>query len=182
MLKWSSSVFTLCGGSCAPGGAPQSKDVLPQLMNSPTLKAQLRRIAEATFKLSSVTREDILSTAFEVVLVDNGNVYDDVAMDNAFREIHFGAHGPSVNGGLNGGMGNGNGNENGSQSKVAAAKTGKVLCTTELGLRCVTRQGKTSIPGEVLDAEGKVSQRDLMETRILLPPKVVLDSAVEALD
>ncbi|KAJ3480286.1 hypothetical protein NLI96_g8451 [Meripilus lineatus] len=100
MLRYSSSVFNLCGVSPAANGTgPQvpTKDIVPQL-NSPTLNAQLRRIAEATAKIARVTREDILSTTFEVILVNPSSSFDEVGMINAFREIHFGSQVSSPNG------------------------------------------------------------------------------------
>lgn len=191
MLRYSSSVFNLCGVSPAANGTgPQvpTKDIVPQL-NSPTLNAQLRRIAEATAKIARVTREDILSTTFEVILVNPSSSFDEVGMINAFREIHFGSQVSSPNG--NGSATPASGVENEKQSKGGSTKPTKngttvvvknqVLCTTELGLRCVTRKGQTSLENGASVAE-EAQSSDLFETRVLLAPKVVLDSAVKALD
>jgi hypothetical protein len=49
---------------------------------------------------------------------------------------------------------------------------GVVLCTTELGLRCSTRKAT----GDVAPSEENI------ERRILLRPKVVLESVVEVID
>ena len=50
---------------------------------------------------------------------------------------------------------------------------GAVLCTTELGLRCSTRKAP---------AEPSGSQEEIIERRLLLRPKVILESAVDMLD
>lgn len=51
---------------------------------------------------------------------------------------------------------------------------GAVLATTELGLRCVTRMGTR---------EGVGSEEEvLLEQRVLLMPKVVLESVLDVLD
>ena len=138
MLRWSAAVFDVSG--CSPKDKSDA--------SSSTLRAQLRRIAEAVYKLSLVTREDILSTNFEVVLVESGGAFDAVGMCNAFAEGHDGADG----------------------------KTGdRILCTTELGLKCTTRRGKGQAVAE------KDSVDDMFERRTLLQPKVVLEEAVDAI-
>lgn len=50
---------------------------------------------------------------------------------------------------------------------------GAVLCTTELGLRCSTRKAT---------AEPSASREESIERRLLLRPKVILESAVDMLD
>lgn len=50
---------------------------------------------------------------------------------------------------------------------------GGVLCTTELGLRCSTHKPT---------AESSESREDVIERRLLLRPKVILESAVDMLD
>lgn len=137
MLRWSGTIFALSG--CRLPSEPRGKDIVPS-----TLRAQLRRIAEAVFKLARITREEILSTNFEVVLAENGQPFVATGMTNTLGEHHH----EVTNGRMD---------------------QGSVLCTTELGLRCMTRRGK---------AEGE----DAFERRMLLQPKVVLDSTVDALD
>ncbi len=177
MLRWSSAVFTLCGSANAPTASDAS------------LHTQLRRIAEAVYKLARVTREDILSTTFDVLIVDSGAPFEPGRMLNKMRE---GEHDPEEHGSqiadvgldLNGhanGSGmlvnadgdlSGNGNGNGAQD------SGRVLCTTELGLRCVTRRdlkGTSGFPEAVAEA-------DLFENRLLLQPKVLLDSAMDVIE
>lgn len=53
------------------------------------------------------------------------------------------------------------------------APRGAVLCTTELGLRCSTRKATT---------EPSASREENVERRLLLRPKVILESAVDMLD
>ena len=57
-----------------------------------------------------------------------------------------------------------------------------MLCTTELGLRCITRKSKTGSIVGALDSPVEERGGDVFERRMLLPPKVVLDSAVDALE
>jgi len=94
-------------------------------------------------------------------------------MVNAFNQLHHGtplSH-PSGLGGVLSKVGfNGGGR----------VERGNVLCTTELGLRCITRKGTTS--NISVNGEGGGKQGDVFERRLLLLPKVVLDSAVDALD
>lgn len=145
MLRWSASVFTISGCSSPPVDG-KDKDPVPA-----NLRAQLRRIAEAVYKLAKVTREEILSTSFEVVLVESGNSFESVDMSNAFQEFQATPN-PPIGG-------------------------DRVLCTTELGLKCVTRMGKSVQP-----LEGSEKDNDVFERRMLLQPKVVLDSAVDVLE
>lgn len=53
------------------------------------------------------------------------------------------------------------------------ASKGTVLCTTELGLRCSTHKATT---------ESLASREENIERRLLLRPKVILESAVDMLD
>ena len=145
MLRWSASVFTISGCSSPPVDG-KDKDPVPA-----NLRAQLRRIAEAVYKLAKVTREEILSTSFEIVVVDSGNSFESPDMSNAFQEFQ---NGQVVSG-------------------------DRVLCTTELGLKCVTRKGKGGFPADGNDRE---REGELFERRMLLQPKVVLDSAVDVLE
>lgn len=139
MLRWSAAVFDVSG--CSPKDKSDSA--------TSTFRSQLRRIAEAVYKLSLVTREEILSTNFEVVLIESGLLFEGVSMSNAFADGH--ATGRSKDG-------------------------EKVLCTTELGLKCITRRGKNYAPPA---KDG--SDTDAFERRILLQPKVVLEEAVDAI-
>ncbi|KAL6307415.1 hypothetical protein BKA93DRAFT_836081 [Sparassis latifolia] len=154
MLRWSAAVFAISGSDASsPSTALHS------------LSSQLRRIAEAAYKLARITREEILSTSFEVVFVESGDAYEDARMTNKMRDYGEGvagaeehaAHCPAANG-------------------RASRESGRVLCTTELGLRCVTRKDTRTFAAE------EVGAGELFESRMLLLPKVVLDSAMEAIE
>jgi len=158
MLKWSSTVFALAGSS--PTTEPS-----PALVPS----TQLRRIAEAVYRLARVTREEILSTSFEVVLVESGETFDEGSMSNKMRDYEEfiaddAASVHSYSSGKSGG------------ARAGGPNTGKVLCTTELGLRCMTRKSKRASTASEDNTE------EPFENRILLLPKVVLNSALEAID
>ncbi|KAH8099955.1 hypothetical protein BXZ70DRAFT_1000522 [Cristinia sonorae] len=168
MLRWSSSVFILSGCTSAPHNnhpkPPSGKEPIVPVLHAATLRAQLRRIAEAVCKLARVTREEILSTSFEVVSVECGGAFEEESMLNAFSDHH--EHLTAVNG-----------NRNGRAGKKGQG--GNVLCTTELGLKCTTRKGKSIM---AVESDAGEQKEDVFERRMLLPPKVVLDSAVDALD
>ncbi|OBZ72248.1 hypothetical protein A0H81_07927 [Grifola frondosa] len=150
MLRWSTAVFTLSGSS------PAADLARPPSPGLSSLRTQMRRIAEAVYKLARVTREEILSTSFEVVLVEGGEPFEEGQMTNKMRE---GEPVPGDN-----------------HEKVSGGEAGSVLCTTELGLRCVTRKDGRDI--DLDDEDGG----DVFERRMLLPPKVVLDSAMEVIE
>lgn len=156
MLWWSASVFTVSGCSSPPVDGKDSKDPIA----GANLCAQLRRIAEAVYKLANVSREEILSTSFEVALVQSGDPFEDALMTNKMRDYEVfvadEAERPA--------------------SPHARTDGGKVLCTTELGLRCVTRKANTA----QMQEEGV--EGELFESRTLLLPKVVLHSAVDAIE
>ncbi|KAJ3537020.1 hypothetical protein NM688_g6750 [Phlebia brevispora] len=144
MMRWSGTIFAM-SGCRLPTSDCKEKETVPM-----SLRAQLRRIAEAVFKLARITREEILSTSFEVILAESGQPFVSSAMLNALDEHRHGANNEHIT-------------------------PGNVLCTTELGLRCITKKGRPG-SGGILDVE------DAFERRILLQPKVVLDSTVDALD
>lgn len=50
---------------------------------------------------------------------------------------------------------------------------GIVLCTTDLGIRCYTQKERTA---------GEGGSQSTVERRIILKPKVVLESVIDALD
>ena len=169
MLRWSNAVFLLCGSSGASASAASS------------LHPQLRRIAEAVYKLARVTREEILSTTFEVLTVDGGVSFEPGRMLNKMREgEHDDEHGsvvadvglalPTHALGLNHTGANG----------ASTPDEGHVLCTTELGLRCVTRRDpRASVYAGVDSGE---QGADPFERRMLLLPKVLLDSAMDVIE
>ena len=159
MLRWSNAVFALCGSSGASASAASA------------LHPQLRRIAEAVYKLARVTREDILSTVFEVLTVDSGAPFEPGRMLNKMREGEphdDAAEAASVvaDVGLRG-----------ASPLPGAPDEGHVLCTTELGLRCVTRRD----PRSTVCVEGAEGP-ELFESRMLLLPKVLPDSAMDVIE
>ncbi|CDO75546.1 hypothetical protein BN946_scf184883.g8 [Trametes cinnabarina] len=186
MLRWSGAVFALCGSSGGPSADASS-----------LLPAQLRRIAEAVYKLARVTREEILSTTFEVLVVDGGAPFEPGRMLNKMREGEGDEGHPGLPelGGL-GGNGNGAhvnghrhshglGHGHGAHAATAHPEdSGKVLCTTELGLRCVTRRDtRTSVVDPTATAvAAAVDPAEAFESRMLLLPKVLLDSAMDVIE
>jgi len=81
-----------------------------------------------------------MSTSFDVIAVNQSELYDSKGMSDAFGEY--------------------------------VASRGAILATTELGLRCTTRL-RGNEPSE---ADAKLEQR------VLLQPKVVLESVLDVLD
>lgn len=162
MLKWSATIFALSGVSSTAESAAALPSTNGQSPSLNALRAQLRRIAEAVYKLARVTREEILSTRFDIVLVENGEPFEEGFMTNKLREYGewLGSDHCSVNGG--------------SDAVSHGGDCGNVWCTTELGLRCITKKDHKSVNG---GEEG-----DIFESRMLLLPKVVLDSAGDAMD
>jgi len=132
IFRWSSDVFITSG--CV------NPDTTPTLLRT-SFSSQVQRIARAAYNVAQVTREEIMSTNFDVMGVDYGQAFDDHKMSDA-----FGDYGTS---------------------------RGTVLCTTELGLRCTTRKGGREI--------GKLVEDGTIEGRLLLQPKVVLESVMDFL-
>jgi len=133
IFRWCSDVF-LTSGCVNP-------DTTPTLLRT-QFGGQVQRIARAVCKLAQVTREEIMSTNFDVTAVDHGQAFDGQRMSDA-----FGDYGTS---------------------------RGIVLCTTELGLRSTTRKGGREV--------GKMAEDGTIEGRLLLQPKVVLESVMDFLD
>ncbi|KAI0316058.1 hypothetical protein OF83DRAFT_298888 [Amylostereum chailletii] len=133
ILRAWAEVFILCGCT-SPDVALASLDALRARFGR-----QLQRIAHGACNLARVVKEQIMSTNFDVLFVDQGTPFAAAEMTNAYAG-YGGARGP-------------------------------VLCTTELGLQCVTR--KRMKPGA--DADETVE-------RMLLPPKVILESVAQVLD
>ena len=136
IFRWSSDIFIISGCS-NPQKASCSLEGLRARFG-----AQVRRIANAVFKLAKITREDIMSTNFEVVAVEHGQAFDGQEMTDAFED-----YGTSL---------------------------GAVLCTTDLGLSCSARKSTGGL--------GHAQHEAFVDRRLLLRPKVVLDSVVDVLD
>ncbi|TFK70335.1 hypothetical protein BDN72DRAFT_766659 [Pluteus cervinus] len=133
IFRWSSDIFIIAGCSSYDSASP--RDSLRGRFGD-----QVRRISKSVIRLAQVSREEIMSTCFEIVSVDHGEAYDPSVMADAFQDY--------------------------------VSPRGGILATTELGLRCTTRKGS-----ETQD-EDDIS----LEQRILLQPKVVLESVLDVLD
>ncbi|KDR76019.1 hypothetical protein GALMADRAFT_67842 [Galerina marginata CBS 339.88] len=145
ILRWCADIFLIANGHSFSPSSPLRMLYLDQI----------RRISRSVMRLASVTREDIMSTSFEVAIADPSGAFEEGEMVDA-----FGNYGESH---------------------------GRVLVTMELGLRCMTRAANEASDG------GKGMQRDnagsngvmangILESRLLLQPKVVLESVLEVLD
>jgi hypothetical protein len=135
IFRWSLDVFIVAGGVHAENGT-SLKDSLRLRFST-----QVQRIAKAVCKLAQVTREEIMSTDFEVLAIDHGGTFDGKRMADV-----FGDYGPS---------------------------RGTVLCTSELGLSATTRRSSGDVDS--------VEKEGIIERRLLLQPKVVLESVVDVL-
>jgi hypothetical protein len=131
---------------------------------------QLKRIAQRILRIASITREEILSTSFEVVIADTSLAQSQqVSFENDFGSEMVDAFG-----------------------EYTSESRGKVLGTVELGLRCVTKVGERDGVGTLAGnhthtganglGAGKEGGEPKFETRLLLRPKVVLESVLEVLD
>jgi len=91
-------------------GTPIPKDNLRNRFES-----QLRRVAQSALRIAAVTKEQVLSTNFEVISVEVGREFERKLMVNLFDEYYPG------------GAKDSNGE--------------RVLCATEVGLRCFSGAG-----------------------------------------
>lgn len=174
ILRWCADIFLIANcHSFSPSHTSPSPSSSPPISISPptatpplTPSAQLRqlyldqirRISRAVMRLANVTREDIMSTSFEVAIADPSVTFQEGEMVDAFGDY--------------------------------SETHGRILVTMELGLKCVTRvidtigepvngnsaQGQNEKGGSALVEEG------VLESRLLLQPKVVLESVLEVLD
>ena len=122
-LRWAMDILIL-------SGTPIPKDNLRNRFES-----QLRRIAQSALRIAAVTKEQVLSTNFEVISVEVGRDFERKHMVNLFDEYYAG------------GAKDGNGE--------------RVLCTTEVGLRCYSGDGA--------------------DERTLVQPTVILESVVQVI-
>jgi len=98
-------------------------------------ESQLRRVAQSALRIAAVTKEHVLSTNFEVISVEVGREFERKRMINLFDEYYAG------------GAKDNNGE--------------RVLCTTEVGLRCFSSDGA--------------------DERTLVQPTVILESVVQVI-
>ncbi|KIJ67004.1 hypothetical protein HYDPIDRAFT_174280 [Hydnomerulius pinastri MD-312] len=135
IFRWTLDVFLICG-STNPQPTASSREAFRSRFG-----AQVKRISKSACRLAQITREEIMSTSFEVVGADSGRMFDAQEMMDAFEDY--------------------------------GTSKGAVLCTTELGLRCSTRKVAT---------ESVAPSEEATDRRLLLRPKVVLESAVDMID
>lgn len=105
--RWSKDILTLCGTS-VPKDFESTRDYKP-------FASQLHRIAKAALDIATATKEEVLSTSFEVISVIPGGLFEKTHMKNLLDP-------PGIEGAEDG---------NGV----------RVLCTTGLGLRCFSGDG-----------------------------------------
>lgn len=132
MYRWSADILVVAGCQGYGKGSLASRDGLKTRFGE-----QVRRITKTACKLAQVTKEEIMSTCFEVIAIEHGDSFDPHRMFDSFGEY---------------GM-----------------SRGAIITTTELGLRCRTRKN-----GEVSGIDDFAT-----EIRVLMPPKVVLDSVLD---
>lgn len=133
IFRWSSDIFIISGCS-----NPQKTSCSLEGLRA-RFGAQVRRIANAVYKLAKITREEIMSTNFDVVAVEHGHSFDQNEMTDVFEDY--------------------------------GTPIGAVLCTTDLGLSCSARKSASA-----------TAQDGYVERRLLLRPKVVLESVADVLD
>jgi hypothetical protein len=172
ILRWCADILAIANchsfSRASPVQSPSSSPPVsfspPKSTLPPTPAAQLRhlyldqirRISRAVLRLASVTKEEIMSTSFEVTIADPSSSFEEGEMVDAFGEY--------------------------------SESSGKLLVTMGLGLRCVTRISEVVVNGQgddgtkVNGAMSKENGEGKFETRLLLQPKVVLDSVLEMLD
>ena len=136
MYRWSADILLIAGGQNDKGSLT-SRDGLRARFGD-----QIRRITKTTCKLAQVTKEEIMSTCFEIVAIEHSDTFDPRRMADSFSEY--------------------------------GASTGNIVTTTELGLQCRTRRGIT------YSERGSVDNGT--ETRVLLAPRVILESVLDFVD
>ncbi|KJA20587.1 hypothetical protein HYPSUDRAFT_142005 [Hypholoma sublateritium FD-334 SS-4] len=139
ILRWCTDIFLLA--NCQSSLPPPT----PAAQLRSMYADQIRRISRAVMRLASVTREEIMSTSFEVTIADPSGDFMGREMVDAFGEY--------------------------------GESRGKVLATMELGLKCITRVSHGV--GRIVGGEDGEAA---FEQRLLLQPKVVLESVLEVLD
>ncbi|KAG6919192.1 hypothetical protein DXG01_008490 [Tephrocybe rancida] len=81
ILRWSADIFTIAGCLSYENGASSSKDGLRLRFGD-----QVRRIATSVSRLARVTREEIMSTCFDVIAVSTNASFDPSGMSDAFGD------------------------------------------------------------------------------------------------
>ncbi|ESK94662.1 hypothetical protein Moror_14298 [Moniliophthora roreri MCA 2997] len=136
MYRWSADILVVAGG-LNDKTSLTSRDGLRARFGE-----QIRRITRTTCKLAQVTKEEIMSTCFEIVAIEHSDTFEPRRMCDSFSEY--------------------------------GTSRGAIVTTTELGLQCRTRKGKTFNESGSIDGGTEIRQ--------LLLPKVVLDSVLDFVD
>ncbi|KIY67290.1 hypothetical protein CYLTODRAFT_411251 [Cylindrobasidium torrendii FP15055 ss-10] len=139
MYRWTADILYIAGCPTTDRTALSSREGMRT-----RFAEQISRIAKTVARLAQVTREEIMSTRFEIIAVENDGAFDARRMCDAFGEY--------------------------------GSSRGSILITTEVGLRCNTRRDST----QSSSTEGTAAVHEI-EQRILLQPKVVLDTVVDLL-
>ena len=182
ILRWSADIFVVAGWQSFSSPTSTNGPIATVLRS--LYLDQIKRISRSVLRLAKVAREDIMSTTFEVVVADPTHVFRDPSNSEIDLELD-----------LNDGTTN-NLDREGLDMVDAFAEygesKGRVLATMELGLRCITRVGSVGgdrplkLIGEHSNTNGTSNAGDSGETRfekrMLLLPKVVLESVLEVLD
>ncbi|KAF5367522.1 hypothetical protein D9758_003621 [Tetrapyrgos nigripes] len=137
MYRWSADILLIAGCQNTDKLSVASRDGLRTRFGE-----NVRRITKTACKLAQVAKEEIMSTCFEIIAVEHGEIFDPCRMMDTFGEY--------------------------------GVSSGSIVSTTELGLRCKTRKGR----GTHEEHKGVVET----EVRLLLPPKVILESVLEFVD
>jgi hypothetical protein len=135
IFRWSADIFIIAGCQSYETTSMSSRDGLRARFGD-----QVLRIAKSVTRLGRVTREEIMSTSFDVIAVNQNDPFNPNNMSDAFADY--------------------------------GTSQGAILSTMELGLRCTTRL-----------RQSELSEADVrLEQRMLLLPKVVLESVLDVLD
>jgi len=164
ILRWSSDIFLIAGClTYESTTSSSSSSSLPATSPNASLRSRfgdhIRRFSKSVIHLAKILREEILSTSFELIAIDP----HDCKSSSSSTASSNGLSGPPFH----------------ERTMIDAFgeyghSHGCVLATMELGLRCVTRIGTR---------EGVGSEKEvLLEQRVLLMPKVVLESVLDVLD
>jgi hypothetical protein len=184
ILRWSADIFVVAGWQSFSSSASTNGPITTVIRS--LYFDQIKRISRSVLRLAKVTREEIMSTTFEVVVADPTQIFHDSSNSEIDLELDLNDGTP-------------NNSERGGLNMVDAfaeygESKGRALATMELGLRCITRVGAAggdrplkSTIGEHSNSNGTSnaggdSSETRFEKRMLLLPKVVLESVLEVLD
>jgi len=185
ILRWSADIFVVAGWQSFSSPTNTNGPITTVLRN--LYFDQIKRISRSVLRLAKVAREDIMSTTFEVVVADPTQIFRDSSKSNSEIDLDLDMDDGTPNNSDKGGL-----NMVDAFAEYGESK-GRVLATMELGLRCITRAGAVG-GGRALKAIGEHgncngtssaggdSGETRFEERMLLVPKVVLESVLEVLD